>query len=92
MLYTAQDIVLRDLRIIENRNLRKLLTRRPHYRKPRGVTFSKAYFEIETWIEKITTKKKLETLTLTPWKESLLTMVKEYVTYAFRLNLHSEVA
>ena len=55
----------------------------PNYREPRSINFSKAWFEIdqalETYIESIFTKNKLETLPLTPWKEPILTMVKEKI-------------
>ena len=69
------------LRITSNKKLRKLLTKGSNYREPKSINFSKAYFEInlalKACIETLSTKNKLETSTLTPWKESVLTMVKK---------------
>ena len=59
------------MRIIENKNLRNLLTKGPNYREPRNINFRIAYFEIhqvlEACVENISTKK--EAATLTPWRE-----------------------
>ena len=58
----------------------------PKYREPRSINFGKAYFEIDQALEaciemmsKKRQKNKLELLTLKPWKESALTMVKEKI-------------
>ena len=76
-------IITGDLKIIENEKLRKLLTKNLNYRKPQSINFTKAYFEtdqgLEVCIERISTKDKLETSTLTPWKEPILSMVKEQI-------------
>ena len=48
--------------MIENKNLRNLLTKGPNYREPRNINFRIAYFEIhqalEACVEKISTKKR----------------------------------
>ena len=70
------------LRIIEIKKLRKLITKNPNYRKARSINFSKTYFEIDQaliCIKKLSRKNKLEALTLIPWRELVLTMVKEKV-------------
>ena len=41
-----KHIVIEDLRITENRKLRKILTNGPNYRKPISINFKKSYFEI----------------------------------------------
>ena len=78
-----KHIITGDLKIIENKKLRKLLTKNLNYRKRKSINFTKAYFEIdqglEVCIERISTKDKLETSTLTPWKEPILSMVKEQI-------------
>ena len=78
-----KHIITGDLKIIENKKLRKLLTKNLNYRKPKSINFTKAFFEIdqglEVRIERISTKDKLETSTLTPWKEPILSMVKEQI-------------
>ena len=78
-----KHIITGDLKIIENKKTRKLLTKNPNYREPRSIHFSKAYFEIDqalgTCIERIFTKNKLETSTVTPWEEPILTMVTEQI-------------
>ena len=56
-----KHIITGDLRITENKKLRKLLTKGPNYTEPRTINFRKSYFEIdqalETCIEKMSTKK-----------------------------------
>ena len=56
-------IITGDLRIIENKKFRKILTKSPNYREPRSIGFSKTYFEIEqaleACIEKMSTKKQI---------------------------------
>ena len=66
------------LQITGNKKLRKLLTKGPNYREPKSMNFSKTYFEINQALkacnETLSIKNKLETSTLTPWKESVLTI------------------
>ena len=74
------NIIIEDLRIAENKNLENQ-TKGPNYRKSRSINFRKAYFKtdqtLESCTENISTKNKLETSTLTPCWESVLTLVKE---------------
>ena len=69
------------LPITGNKKLRKLLTNGPNYIEPKSINFSKVYFEInqalKACIETLSTKNTLETSTLTPWKESVLTNGKK---------------
>ena len=75
------SIIADDLKIIENKKLKKHLTKVSNYRKPRSINFRKANFEInqvlETSIENMSTKNKLEASKLAPWRESVLTIIKE---------------
>ena len=76
-----KDITTGDLRITENKKLRKLLTKGLNYRERRSINFREAYFEIyqalEAPIEKMSTRNKLDTSTVAPWREFILTIVKE---------------
>ena len=55
----------------------------PKHTETKSIIFSKAYIEIEqaleTFIEKASTKNKLETSTLTIWRETVLIMLKEKI-------------
>ena len=66
--------------MLENKTLRKFLTKGPNYREPRSINFRKAYFKtdqvLETYIEKMSTKNKLQAPKLAALKEPVLTMVK----------------
>ena len=76
-----KHIIKGELRIIENKKCRKLLTKNPNNKETRRMNFRKAYIEInqrlEACIEKMSTKNKLETPTRAPWRESVSTMVNE---------------
>ena len=67
-----KHITTGHLRIIENKKLAKVLFKSPNYREPRSIYFNKAFIEIgqalKTCIEKISSKNKLQTQTLTHWK------------------------
>ena len=56
-------IITGNLRIIETKNLTKLLTKCSNYREPKSINFRKACFEIDqvlqTYIEKMSYKNKL---------------------------------
>ena len=77
-------IIAGNLRIIKNSKLRKLLTKSPNYRERRTINFSKALIEVtialDTCIESMTLKTKYATSNFKPWKETLLTKVKEKIT------------
>ena len=63
------------------KKFRKFLTTGPIYREPGSINIRKTYLEtyqaLEACIKKMPTKNKLDTETLTPWRESDLTMVTE---------------
>ena len=72
-----KHIIASDLRIRQIKKLRK----DPNYKKPGSINFRKAYFkinqELESCIEKMFSKNKLETSKTAPWRKSVLIMVKE---------------
>ena len=79
---------------IENKKLKNLLTKGPNYKEARIINFSKPCFEIdlalEACIEKISAENKLEISKLTPWKESILTMVKKLKNLAKKYSQNKQ--
>lgn len=54
-----------------------------NYRKPRSINFRKVYFEtnqaLKACIEMISAKNKIKKPTLSPWREFVLTIVKDKI-------------
>ena len=74
-----KHIVTGDLRIVENRKLRKLLTKGPNYREPRTTNLNKAKKEIITaltqCIERLANKTKNNIATFQSWKECIIAKI-----------------
>ena len=68
-----KHIITGDLRITKNNKFTKLLTKRPNYREPRKINFSKALIEIatafDTCIEAMILKNKYANSNVKSWKE-----------------------
>ena len=72
-----------DLRIVENKKLRKILSKGPNFRTPKTINFSKCLDSIKLAltenIEKYADKHNLQAADFVPWKEKILELVNSKV-------------
>ena len=78
-----QHVITGDLRIIENKKLRKLLTKGPNYREPVSLDFKSAInkitLAINTCIESFTELTKHSKEVFEPWKTHVLSLVNRKI-------------
>ena len=79
-----EHVVTGDLRFITNDKLRKLLTKGPNFREPKTVNYNRCYTVIENslteFVEKLAVKCNIDTVTLQPWKDKVLSKVKDKIS------------
>ena len=78
-----KHIVTGDLRIIKNLLLRKLLSKGPNFREPKPIDLEKCYDAILTGVdtcsENMEQAKKIKTTELLPWKNMILSKVRNVI-------------
>ena len=76
-------IITSDFRIIENRKLRKLLTKGPNFRPSINVRYDKCKTviedAIESFIEKLSSKHRLDKSNFNKWKTKVLQKVSDKI-------------
>ena len=88
-------IMTGDLRIIENPHLRKLMSKGPNYREPRGTDWKKCKEMVEngldTHINNISSKLKVNINDLIPWKLEVLSKVDNKISTLKRSTKYHKV-
>jgi len=88
-------IVTGDLRIIENKHLRKLISKGPNYREPKNINWNKCKEVVEngleTYSDTLSSKFDLETDDITPWKSEVLQKLEAYIASLKRKTKYQKV-
>jgi len=88
-------IVTGDLRIIENRHLRKLISKGPNYRESRNINWRKCKEVIENglqaYTDSVSTKLNLDFEDISPWKVNVLQKVDANIASLQRKTKYHKV-